>query len=75
LPPHDGGARANERCQRRAAAVGAGEQCRWNFNAKCFGRGEVDRQLEFSREFDREVAGLFAFENPADVDAGAAKSI
>src|SRR5262249_31394043 len=55
--------------------VGAGEQRRRNFDAECFCRGEVDHQLEFSRQFDRQVAGLFAFENPADVDAGAAKSI
>jgi hypothetical protein len=29
------------------------------------GCGEVDDQLEFGPEFDRQVAGLFAFENPA----------
>ena len=37
--------------------------------------GEVDDQIEFCREFDRQVAGLFALENPADVDTSAAISI
>src|SRR6516165_6129485 len=55
--------------------VGTREQRRRNVDAECFCGREVDHQLEFSREFDRQVAGLFAFENPADVDAGAAKSI
>ena len=52
--------------------VGEREQVRWNFDAECLCGGEVDDQLEFSPEFDRQVAGLFALENPADVDAGAA---
>jgi hypothetical protein len=34
--------------------------------------GEVDDQIEFCREFDRQVAGLFALEDP---DTGAAISI
>src|SRR6516225_8106399 len=37
--------------------------------------GEIDDQLEFGGEFDRQVAGLFAFENPADVGPGAAISV
>jgi hypothetical protein len=46
-----------------------------NFDAECLCGGEVDDQLEFSPEIDRQVAGLFALENPADVDPGTAISI
>src|SRR5262249_3676247 len=42
---------------------------------ECLCGGEVDDQIEFSPEFDRQVAGLFAFENPANVDGGGAISI
>src|SRR5215472_1655024 len=45
------------------------------FDAQCLCGGEVDDQIEFSSEFDRQVAGLFALENSADVDTGAAISI
>ena len=55
--------------------VGQREQ-RWrNFDVECPCGGEVDDQIEFSPEFDRQVAGLFALEDPADVDTGAAISI
>src|SRR5262249_46126122 len=73
-------------CQKRAYApqhtgslfdhlVGEREQRGRNFDAQCLCGGEVDDQIEFSREFDRQVAGLFALEDPADVDTGAAISI
>ena len=55
--------------------VGEREQRGRNFDAQCLCGGEVDDQIEFSREFDRQVAGLFALENSADVDTGAAISI
>src|SRR5262245_18926991 len=55
--------------------VGSREQRRWDFHAECLCGGEIDDQLEFGAEFDRQVAGLFAFENPADVGPGAAISV
>ena len=55
--------------------VGECEQRGRNFDADCLCSGKVDDQIEFSPEFDRQVAGLFALENPADVDTGAAISI
>src|SRR5205085_9691906 len=36
---------------------------------------EIDDQLELGPHFDRQVASLFAFENPPDIHAGAAISI
>src|SRR5262245_24394048 len=55
--------------------VGEREQLGRNFDAECLCGGDVDDQIEFSPEFDRQIAGLFALENPADVDTGAAISI
>src|SRR5215510_5251171 len=55
--------------------VGEREQRGRNFDADCLCGGEVDDQIEFSPEFERQVAGLFALENPAHVDTGAAISI
>src|SRR5262249_3279274 len=51
------------------------EQRRWDFDAERLCGGEVDDQLEFGPNFDRQIAGLFAFESPADVDPGAAISV
>src|SRR5215472_4628440 len=55
--------------------VGKREQLGRNFDAQCLCGGEVDDQIESSPEIDRQVAGLFALENSADVDTGAAISI
>src|SRR5215472_4546254 len=55
--------------------VGKREQLGRDFDAQCLCGGEVDDQIEFGPKFDRQVAGLFAFENPADVDTSAAISI
>src|SRR5262249_27170394 len=54
--------------------VGEREQRGRNFDAECLCGGEIDDQLEFGPKFDRQIAGLFAFENPADVDPGTAIS-
>src|SRR6516165_2637876 len=55
--------------------VGEREQGGWNFDAECLCSGEVDDQLEFGPEFDRQLAGLFPSEYPPNVDPGAAISI
>src|SRR5262249_12978457 len=55
--------------------VGKREQLGRNFDAQCLRGGEVDDQIEFVPKFDRQGAGLFAFENPADVAPGTAISI
>src|SRR5262249_60286379 len=48
---------------------------RWDFDAEFLCGGEIDDQLEFGPNVDRQIAGLFAFENPADVGPGAAISV
>ena len=50
--------------------VGAGEYCRCNGEAKGLRGLEVDEKLEFSRLFDRQIGGPFAFENLVDIYAG-----
>jgi hypothetical protein len=53
--------------------VGAGEYCRCNGEAEGLRGLEVDEKLEFSRLFDRQIGGSFAFENLVDIDAGASE--
>src|SRR5215472_2554852 len=49
--------------------VGAREQRRRNFDAKCLRRIEVNNQLKFGRLQHRQVGGLGALKNFADIDA------
>src|SRR5262249_15249031 len=55
--------------------IGEREQIVRNFDAECLSGGEIYDQFVFGPKFDRQVAGLFALENPTDVDTGAAISI
>src|SRR5262249_47791684 len=55
--------------------VGEREQIWRDFDAPCLCGGGVDEPNEFCPEFDWQVAGLFALEDAADVDTGAAISI
>jgi hypothetical protein len=45
--------------------VGAGEQLRWNFEAKCLGSLEIDDELEFCGLHHRQIGWLLAFEDAA----------
>jgi hypothetical protein len=49
--------------------VGAGEQRRGHLNAEQSRRLRVDDEHEFARLQDRQVGGLFAFEDAADIAA------
>ncbi len=55
--------------------VGAGEQRGGQFQAKRRGRLQVYDELKFRWLRHRQVRGLFPLENPADVNAGLAKTI
>src|SRR5215831_14689521 len=55
--------------------VGAGEQSWRDFEAERPGGLEVDDQFEARRLQDREVGGIFPFENPASIDANLATRI
>src|SRR5262245_9842386 len=55
--------------------VGAGEQRRWNIEVHGLCSGEVDHQIKLCRHLNRKIGWLRALENPADINASAAKSI
>src|SRR5262249_54152085 len=50
--------------------VGAGKQRRRHREAERLGSPEIDRELEFCRQFYRKVAGLLTIENADDINAG-----
>src|SRR6185312_15913048 len=49
--------------------VGAQQDGGWDLDAKCPGGGEIDGQLEPGWLLDRQVGGLGALENLADIRA------
>src|SRR5262245_29297975 len=55
--------------------VGAGEEPRWDSNAKCLGGFHIDDQLETSWLLDRQIGGLGAFEDLVDVHGSLAKKV
>jgi hypothetical protein len=47
--------------------VGAGEQCRWHFEAQGLSASEIDREFVFRRGLNRQVAGSFSFKNTINI--------
>jgi hypothetical protein len=52
--------------------IGTREQPRWDSEAQCLGRSKIDCQFKLGRQLNGEIAGLFAFQYPRDVNSCAA---
>ena len=48
--------------------IGADEQARRDFEAERPGGSQIDHQVELARLHDRQIANLFAFKNPTDIN-------
>src|SRR5215510_1059850 len=55
--------------------VGAADQRQRKSEAKRLGRLEIDHELDFHSQLNREIARLFTLENPARVNAGQTISV
>src|SRR5262249_54503225 len=55
--------------------VGAREQRRWNFEAKCLGDGQIEDEFKFGRLLDRKDARLGPAQNLVDIVGTAAKQV
>ena len=50
--------------------TGLAEQCRWHRQFERLGRLQIDQEIEFGRQHDRQVGRLFALEDAADIGSG-----
>ena len=50
--------------------TGFGEQRQWHRQSERLGCPQIDQEIEFGRLHDRQVGGLFALEDSADVGSG-----
>jgi hypothetical protein len=55
--------------------LGTREKRRWHIDSERLGGFEIDHQLELGWPLDWQLTGLFAFENPGDVNAGSARCV